>query len=130
MGTIIIADDEHLVAVMLQDLLEDAGYATAIAPHGQAALALMERECPDLLITDQRMPVMTGTELAAVVRSRPEFAAIPIVLVSGAHAVTGTGSALFDAVIEKPFDKEVLLAHVERLLERLRGREIAAQAGR
>lgn len=118
MATIVIAEDEFLLADMLEFMLQDAGHAVMTAPHGVAALELIREQKPDLLITDFMMPLMTGLELAKSVRTSPEHADLPIILVSGAQGSIGRAHPkIFNAVLDKPYNVDVLLSTVESLLK-------------
>ena len=63
MKKIVIADDEPHVLRVLKLSLEREGYSVEIFPNGQTALARLEQEAPDILITDIQMPIMTGEQL-------------------------------------------------------------------
>lgn len=63
MKKIVIADDEPHVLRVLKLSLERQGYSVEGFANGQTALARIEREYPDILITDIQMPVMTGEQL-------------------------------------------------------------------
>ena len=74
---ILIAEDDPDLRDLLQDELEDAGYETIVCINGQKALDHIERknEQIDLLLTDIRMPGLSGNELLALIReSRPRAA--------------------------------------------------------
>ncbi|SFV32295.1 Response regulator receiver domain-containing protein [Devosia crocina] len=117
MAIIVIAEDEYLLATMLEAILEDENHEVRMAPHGVAALKLVRAHKPDLLITDFMMPLMTGLELAQAVREDPEISAIPILLVSGAQGSIGRAHPeAFDAVLDKPYDPARLVAAVNELL--------------
>ncbi|NTJ63079.1 response regulator [Agrobacterium rhizogenes] len=117
MPLIVIAEDEFLIADVLALMLEDAGYEVASAPHGRAALALVQDKKPSLVVTDFMMPLMTGLELAQTMRANKELVHIPIILVSGAHGSIGrTYPDVFDAVLDKPCDEKQLIGTVSRLL--------------
>ena len=95
---------------MLSRALEHAGYAVTQAEDGQAALAQLDAECPDLLITDNRMPGMTGDALIAEARAR--FPELPILRLSG-----GDDQEHPDvATLYKPFDPDRLVGAVRELL--------------
>lgn len=117
MALILVADDEYLLAVLLADSLVDDGHEVIIAANGRVALERMRERRPALVITDFMMPVMTGLELAEAVRADAEIADVPIILVSGAQgAVARTRSELFESIIDKPYDNDVLLAEVRRII--------------
>ncbi len=76
MKRILIADDEPHVVRVLRVALEKAGFEVDSAPHGAAALARINQQTPDALITDIQMPHMTGEELCAQIQEiypRREF---------------------------------------------------------
>lgn len=117
MTTILVVDDEYLIADILGYALEDEGYMVVKASNGQKGLEVLERERPALIITDFMMPVMDGLEFAKAVRALPAVNHLPIILISGAQAHIGMKrSDLFDAVLKKPFNIEEILATVRDLL--------------
>ena len=63
MKKILIADDEPHVLRVLKMSLEKEGYEVDICANGMEALARIEQQAPDILITDIQMPLMTGEEL-------------------------------------------------------------------
>lgn len=117
MTTILVVDDEHLIADILCYALEDEGFVVVKASNGQKGLELLERERPALIITDFMMPVMDGLEFAKAIRALPSVNHLPIILISGAQAHIGMKrSELFNAVLEKPFNIDSILANVRGLL--------------
>jgi CheY-like chemotaxis protein len=117
MTTILVVDDEYLIADILGYALEDEGYMVVKASNGQKGLEVLERERPALIITDFMMPVMDGLEFAKAVRALPAVSHLPIILLSGAQAHIGIQRTdLFDAVLKKPFSIDLVLARVQELL--------------
>lgn len=113
MTTILIVDDEYLIADILGFALEDEGYMVVKAGNGRKALEVLDRERPSLVITDFMMPVMDGLEFARAVRERPAFANLPLFLMSGAQGSIGRASPeLFAVVFDKPFDIERVIREV------------------
>jgi CheY-like chemotaxis protein len=113
--TILVADDEPEVRSLILALLEDEGYRVVVAANGRAALEVVERRRPDLILMDVMMPMMDGREAARRLHERPESASIPIVLMSAV-----TDDALqpgVQAFIAKPFDLDCLLDTIDRLLD-------------
>jgi CheY-like chemotaxis protein len=97
---VLLVDDEPLVRSSAAAMLEAMGHVVTQCDAGPAALALIDQGyCPDLLVTDQVMPVMTGDRLAAALRER--FPGLPTVIVSGFRGTScvkaGTG------YLAKPF---------------------------
>lgn len=117
MTTILVVDDEYLIADILGYALEDEGYMVVKASNGQKGIEVLERERPALIITDFMMPVMDGLEFAKAVRAQPAVSHLPIILISGAQAHIGMQrSDLFDAVLSKPFNIDLVIDMVKELL--------------
>ncbi|MDU9393843.1 response regulator [Pseudomonas japonica] len=117
MSTVLVVDDEYVISDILELALEDAGYQVEKASNGLRALEVLDKTRVELLITDYMMPVMNGEELARKLRDDPQFKALPIILMSGAQASIGRENpGLFDGVLDKPFDTEMLIAMVQRLV--------------
>jgi CheY-like chemotaxis protein len=115
MKTILLVDDESNMRFLLRLILESEGYKVVGAEHGAAALETVRRSRPDLVLTDVMMPVMSGRELVERLRTDPETAEIPIVILTATHELVLPKA---DAVIAKPFDEENLLAVVRSLTEK------------
>ena len=115
MPTILVVDDEEPVRGFLARLLMDDGYQVRLANHGRHALELMEKDLPDLVLSDVMMPVLSGRELCQRLKSREETRDIPVILMtsSGQKATEGTGA---DDSIAKPFDLDAVEALVQRWL--------------
>ncbi|CAI3787927.1 Sporulation initiation phosphotransferase F [Pseudomonas sp. MM227] len=117
MPTILIVDDEYLIADILGYALEDEGYMAVKAGNGKRALEILDRERPALVITDFMMPGMNGLELAQKIRSHASFESVPILLMSGAQGNVGRATPeLFNAVYDKPFDINEVVARVRELV--------------
>jgi CheY-like chemotaxis protein len=117
MTTILVVDDEYLIADILSFALEDEGFMVVTASNGQKGLEVLDRERPALIITDFMMPVMDGLEFATAVRALPSANQLPIILMSGAQAHIGMQRPdLFNAVLAKPFNIDLIIAEVRKLL--------------
>ena len=81
---ILIVDDDELLRMSLLQVLTIAGYNVRSSDGGQAALCEMERETPDLLLSDLNMPGLSGFELLFAVRGR--FPGIRVIAMSGAYS--------------------------------------------
>ncbi len=117
---VLIVDDEQDILKVAVFRLESLGYEVLTAVDGKEALALMRRECPDVLILDLRLPVMDGYEVCRRMRADNELRSIPIILFTAcvideiAHAVKRTGAA---DLIVKPFSAEDLLEKVKKIVK-------------
>jgi signal transduction histidine kinase/CheY-like chemotaxis protein len=112
--TILLVDDDALIAMSAADMLEDLGHEVLQAASGSRALEVLRGQRRiDLLLTDYAMPKMTGAELAVAARAlRPE---LPILLVTGyAELPAGSGPEL--PRLGKPYQQEQLAAAVARVL--------------
>ncbi|WP_395336267.1 PAS domain-containing protein [Novosphingobium sp. BL-8H] len=111
---IVAVDDDGLILMNTSAMLEDLGHRVLEAYSGQGALAILEREADvDLLITDQAMPQMTGTQLADIAsETRP---ALPIILASG-YAELPDGAQSRIVRLGKPFDQMMLERAIEQAM--------------
>lgn len=118
---ILLVDDDPMARQVLRLYLEHLGYVCAEVEHGAAAIAWLEKSPKvDLLISDNRMPVMTGMELLLQVKSRPQFNSPPMIMYSGNLTKELSEKALelgAIAVLEKPYDLLDLSAFVTQALE-------------
>ncbi len=115
LARILIVDDDPSIRFMLRLMLERAGHEVGEAQHGAAALAVLEGELPDLVLTDLMMPVIGGAELVRLLRAEPRTASLRIMVVSANPGAIGEGSRA-DAVLAKPFIQAELLEQVTSLL--------------
>jgi CheY-like chemotaxis protein len=79
----LVVDDSMLIRHTICRFLEERGFAVESATNGQEALEVLKGVQPDIIITDMQMPKMSGTELITAVKSNPDLASIPIVIVAG-----------------------------------------------
>lgn len=110
-GTVLVVDDEPDIRYLLRVILELAGYRVVEAEHGEAALEQVRDSPPQLVLTDQMMPVMSGSELIERLRAEASTKSIPILMVSAACSVQPGA----DALLGKPFDPDELIVLVDRL---------------
>jgi PAS domain S-box-containing protein len=111
-GTVLLVDDEELVRASTAGMLADLGYRVVEADNGEAAMALVaEGLRPDLLVTDQLMPGLSGTDLA--MRLRERFTELPVLIVSG-YADLDSLSPAFPH-LSKPFRHAELAAALDKV---------------
>ena len=79
---ILVADDSETIRKIAGELLTDAGYDVLKAEDGEQAVALAQKEHPDLIVLDLVMPKMTGFEVVWEIRKDPRVKNIPILIVS------------------------------------------------
>lgn len=80
--SILIVDDERTFSDVVAVILEGQGYHVQQASHANQALGLMDQVRPDLILTDLMMPEIDGLNFIRQVRERPNWADIPVVMVS------------------------------------------------
>jgi CheY-like chemotaxis protein len=121
MKTILIADDEYSIVEALTDLLVDAGYRVVSGENGRAALAVIAEHRPDLVLTDLMMPGMDGRQLIRALRGMSGMQDTPVILMSAAYTPLGREEWPGITVLRKPFDIDMLLREIDRLLAEASG---------
>ncbi len=119
MTSVLVVDDEALIAMAFEAMLEDAGHRVATAANGRQGLErLAGAPRPDLVLLDMMMPVMNGPAMLAAMAADPGLAGIPVVVLSSLpeeaiRARVGEGVA---AILLKPCTAEQVLDAVARAL--------------
>jgi DNA-binding response OmpR family regulator len=112
---LLVIDDEPLSRELFQRALSENGFEVGVANDGFAALAQMRGALPDLIVSDLKMPNMSGFEFLSIARRR--FPQIPTIAVSGEfHPPVEPLGVLADAFLAKPFRFEELLEKIGELL--------------
>ncbi len=127
---ILVVDDEKLIRWSITQALEDVGYVVEQAETAAQALAAIEREVPDLLLLDYKLPDRSGTEIMPELRKLAPR--LPVIMVTAHASIPGAVEALKEGVrdyIGKPFEISVLLQSVRRALETSRLHEVVAWHG-
>jgi CheY-like chemotaxis protein len=107
---VVVVDDNQALRENLAECLEAEGHQVAQARDGRDALELLARsEPPDVVVLDLMMPGLGGREVAAALRSCPDLRHLRLVLMTGRAPADGVWPE-FDAVLEKPFPFDRLLA--------------------
>ena len=115
----LVVDDSMLIRYTVCRFLEERGFAVESATNGVEALQVLARVRPDLIITDVKMPRMSGTELISALKSKPETAKIPIIIVAGRSSGFDTSEKRADFAIYKDIDIE---SQLEKGLEKVLGK--------
>lgn len=116
---ILIVEDSPTQAQKLQYILEQKGYPVTLAANGVLALAAARQNKPTLIISDVVMPEMDGYELCRQVKSDPDLADVPVILVttlSDPQDVIRGLECRADNFILKPYDERYLLGRVQFVL--------------
>lgn len=113
-ATILLVDDDALIANSTAALLEDLGHRVAAAHSGSEALVMMQDGlAPDIVVTDYAMPGMTGMDLALALRE--QHPTLPILLATGYAELQGV-QAIDLPRIAKPYTQQQLSAEIMRLI--------------
>ena len=119
MARILLIDDDPALLDVLSLTLEDAGYAVEVAEDGQAALELIRRDPPQVIVSDINMPRLDGFSLCRQLRG--EGVTTPIVLLTSRDSEIDEALGLelgADDYVTKPFRTRVLVARINALVRR------------
>jgi PAS domain S-box-containing protein len=118
-ATVLVVDDEHLVADLARKVLQTRGFTVKVANSGQAALEILEkREEPvSIVLLDLTMPVMSGQETLRRIRQiDPD---LPVVLTSGYtkdQALSQVAAREIAGFLQKPYQAKALVEHLSRFI--------------
>ena len=126
----LVVEDEQDIAALIKHTLEKGGEIEADVAHtGDAALKAVAERAPDLVVLDLNLPVLSGFEVCRILKSRPDTAHVPIIILtartSESDRVTGLDIGADDYIV-KPFSLREFAARVRAVLRR--GRTEAAAA--
>lgn len=118
MTTVLVVDDEPLIAMALEAALEDAGYQVVTAANGRQGLErLAEAPRPDIVLLDMMMPVMTGPEMLKAMAANPELDSIPVIILSSLPEEAIRARAhRFTEILRKPSTAEEVLGAIARAI--------------
>ncbi|MEX0878397.1 MAG: EAL domain-containing protein [Thermoanaerobaculia bacterium] len=120
---ILIVDDDEDVLLIIQTILDNAGYTALVARNGREGVEKALEDRPDLILLDVMMPELSGWEVCTTLKSAPETSQIPIVMLTVKSEIRDliTGMQVgADDYITKPFTRKKLLSTVRRLLDERR----------
>jgi len=118
-GRVVVIDDEINAATALETLLKEDGYQVARAHDGRAGLQLLEKEEPDVVLTDLRMPGMDGIELLTKIKElRPETMVILMTAYGTVKTAVRAMKLGAEDYLGKPIDVEELEVVLQRAIEK------------
>jgi DNA-binding response OmpR family regulator len=135
--TVLVVEDDVIMAQVVSQILEDEGYRVLWAARADMALSMLQDTCPDLILSDIMMPGMSGFTFCQRVRAESRWQQIPFVFLTGkgerVDVRLGMGLGADDYLI-KPFEPEDLLIAVQTRLQRVaelqgRGGQVEADHG-
>ena len=116
--TVLIVDDETGILETLEILLRSEGFAPQVAQGGRAGLDALERGSHDIILSDVRMPQVTGVELLAAARRKDPD--VPVILMTAQATLQTAVQAVNEGAfyyIQKPFRNDELVAILRRAAE-------------
>ena len=131
MAKILVIDDEPSILLMIKKMVEKAGHEVDLALNGNEGIEKIEKNKPDLVITDIIMPQMEGLE--TILGLRKKYPKLKIIAISGGGRV-GPEGYLFsakllgaDRIFQKPLVQKDFMAAVTTLLNEARAKDIPRQ---
>jgi DNA-binding response OmpR family regulator len=129
MAKILIAEDERDIRELVSFSLQFGGFTVVQATNGAEAVEQAQKELPDLILMDVRMPKMTGYEACRQMKTIDAIREIPVVFLSakGQESEIQTGLEVgAEEYILKPFAPDELVKQVQAVLDRVAKRRQAA----
>lgn len=108
---LLLVEDHEMLARMTVEILQAMGHSVQHARNGPLALQAVESSLPDLALIDIGMPVMSGYELAQILRADPRCESVVLVALTGYASEKDREKSLmagFDAHFAKPMDFNIL----------------------
>jgi len=114
--TVLLVDDDALISMATCEMLRDLGHRVIEAPSGGKALEILRAATPiDVVVSDEAMPGMRGTQLAAEIRA--SWPDLPVILATGyADLPKDSGLTLTLPLLRKPFAQEDLAAAIVKAI--------------
>ncbi|MBN2105889.1 MAG: response regulator [Deltaproteobacteria bacterium] len=108
---ILIGDDNVVIRDLIKEFYEDCNFELIEAVNGQEAVEMARTCLFDLILLDIQMPVLSGYEVAAILKNDRTVKDIPIVVISGQEReeVDARIKGLYDGYVNKPFKKAHLM---------------------
>ncbi|HET9111590.1 MAG TPA: response regulator [Ktedonobacterales bacterium] len=130
--TILVVEDDALVAGMLRATLEAEGYHPLVACTGEEGVILAQREDPQLILLDLMLPGMDGFAVVQNLRGNARTAHIPVMVVSARHDAADKVRAFesnVDDYLTKPFNGDELLARIRTQLRHVQQLQLSPLTG-
>jgi len=119
LSKILVIDDELNMRQLVKAILSDVGYQVLTANDGEKGLKLAELEKPDLILSDLRMPGVSGWDVLITLKNSQKLGEIPVIIMTGAmpkgeeYRIRSMRAAGY---LGKPFDVDELIRQVEQVL--------------
>ena len=129
---LLLADDSVTIQRVIELTFAGEDVHVLTAGDGEEAIARVQADRPDIVLADIGMPKRSGYDVAAFIKEQPEFAHIPVLLLTGAFEPVDEGRAKAvgcDGVLVKPFEPQHVIARVRELLEGVQRRSTGLESG-
>lgn len=117
--TVLVIEDNDDSREIYRSILEHHGFRVVLATTGEDGVAAARRERPDIIVMDLQLPEMDGVSATRLLKSDPETAAIPVLVIT-VHAqaddLAGAHAAGCDEYIVKPADPSAVAARLAEML--------------
>lgn len=113
---VLLVEDEPGAMTTVSLLLEMMGYRVSQAANGKRAIEELQREIPDIVVTDFMMPHMNGIELIEAIQAEPGFAPVPVILTSAALPPDIDARRIAAGFLTKPYRIDSLVQLIEQVL--------------
>ena len=117
----LVIDDSMLIRYSICRFLEERGFVVEVATNGSEAMEIVSRRPPDFIVTDMKMPKMSGSELITALKSKAETAKVPIVIITSKTNVECEPEKRADFAIYKDIDIDQQLEAVLKALQGMSG---------
>lgn len=121
----LVVDDSMLIRYTVSRFLGERGFTVECATNGIEALEVLARIIPDIIVTDMQMPKMSGSEFITSLKSKPETAEIPIIIVTSRSGDTTASEKRANFSISKDIDIE---GQLEKALSAVLGKACSKQS--
>ncbi|MGB3165996.1 MAG: response regulator [Alteraurantiacibacter sp.] len=126
MAYILVVDDDDIVAEHAANVLADAGHACGWVDSAEAAMELLARRKPDLILLDQNMPGANGGTMLRRLRASQHHYDVPVIMFTGQQGIKEEQIAYYNGAqdyIRKPFSEKMLVFRVRQVLNARKGKK-------
>jgi two-component system, OmpR family, KDP operon response regulator KdpE len=114
--SVLLVEDDAVIRALVHEALAAAGFRVCIARDGFAALTVVRRDPPDVVVLDLGLPILDGQEFVDAWRTAAPMHSVPIVVLSASAELPPLlARAGVQGYITKPFDIDILVQAVRRL---------------
>ena len=117
-ASVLVIDDIESNRLLIKEQLMNTGLEVLGAQDGRSALSMIDKTPPDLILTDIRMPGISGYAVLDIIRSNPKICHLPVIAITASVATEKEDSrfAQFNALLLKPIQQDALLYELSRFL--------------